>query len=465
MLKAPIPIDEVRRLETLRVLNILDTDPEERFDRFTKFGKSILDVPIILISLVDESRQWFKSCIGLEATETPRDISFCGHAIMQDDTYIITDTLLDARFADNPLVVGAPHIRFYAGHPICATNGKKLGTFCAIDTKPRELSQSDLMHLKTLANMVEHEIHILEALASSQRVLRDSQNMLKSVIDTSLDGVIQMNASGMITMWNGQAEEIFGWTAQQALHHPLSETIIPLKHREGHTRGLKHLLATGEGPIMNKRIEIEALHSNGHEFMVELAITSVVMGEDVLFTAFIRDISEKKKSEERIWQQANFDSLTNLPNRRFFYDRLQSAINFANRRDASLALMMIDLDHFKEVNDNLGHQKGDLLLIEASSRMRACIRETDTLGRLGGDEFCIVFSDEIKSKNIDQIAQKLIDFLAKPIQLENDQVNITASIGIAWLSEDAPNIKALLKNADKAMYKSKKNGRNCFNYF
>jgi len=160
--KPDIPQDEETRLNTLRSLNILDTPAEERFDRLTRIAKRIFGVPIVLVSLVDENRQWFKSRVGLSVSETPRDISFCGHAILSNEIFIIPDATKDGRFADNPLVVNGPHIRFYAGCPLLSPNGSKLGTLCIMDRKPRSLSEEDLEILKDLASMVEREIAMVQ---------------------------------------------------------------------------------------------------------------------------------------------------------------------------------------------------------------------------------------------------------------------------------------------------------------
>jgi diguanylate cyclase (GGDEF)-like protein len=156
--KPEIPEREVQRLAALRALGILDTAPEERFDRLTRMARRLFDVPIALVSLVDQNRQWFKSCVGLDVRETDRDISFCGHAILGDSIFIIPDAARDARFADNPLVVEEPRIRFYAGCPLKFLDGSKLGTLCIIDQKPRQLDQDDLETLKDLAGMVEREL-------------------------------------------------------------------------------------------------------------------------------------------------------------------------------------------------------------------------------------------------------------------------------------------------------------------
>jgi len=162
MIKPEIPANEPQRLETLRGLGILDTPAEERFDRITRMAKRLFNVPIALVSLVDENRQWFKSCMGVPVCETGRDISFCGHAILGDITFYIEDTTQDERFADNPLVTGAPFIRFYAGYPLSAPNGEKIGTLCIIDTVPRTLGEEDFLALKDLAVMVEQEFSALQ---------------------------------------------------------------------------------------------------------------------------------------------------------------------------------------------------------------------------------------------------------------------------------------------------------------
>ncbi|WP_373992029.1 sensor domain-containing diguanylate cyclase [Duganella sp. BuS-21] len=158
-----IPENEALRLATLRSLNVLDTPPEERFDRVTRMAKRMFRVPTVLVSIVDENRQWFKSAQGLDACETPRNISFCGHAILGDDIFLIQNALADERFADNPLVAGNPNIRFYAGCPLRAAGGVKVGTLCLIDSVPREFDHEDANALRDLAAMVEDELSAFQA--------------------------------------------------------------------------------------------------------------------------------------------------------------------------------------------------------------------------------------------------------------------------------------------------------------
>lgn len=153
-----IPIDEVSRIDALESLEILDTLPEEKFDRITRLCCRVFDVPIALVSLVDSDRQWFKSCQGLDMRETSRDISFCGHAILGSEVFVIPDTAKDARFSDNPLVTHDPHFRFYAGYPLQSLNGSNLGTLCIIGREPKEFTQKDIDALSDLGYIIEQEI-------------------------------------------------------------------------------------------------------------------------------------------------------------------------------------------------------------------------------------------------------------------------------------------------------------------
>lgn len=161
-MKAALPSDEANRLASLRGLGLLDTPAEERFDRITRMAQRLFDVPIALVSLVDEDRQWFKSHQGLDATETPREMAFCAHALGSPEVLHVSNATTDPRFSDNPLVQGDPNIRFYAGAPIAGPDGAPLGTLCVIDREPRDLSPDDLQALQDLATMVEHEIAFTE---------------------------------------------------------------------------------------------------------------------------------------------------------------------------------------------------------------------------------------------------------------------------------------------------------------
>jgi len=185
MQNAPIPKDDDERLATLHAMKILDTPPEERFDRITRVATKLFKTPISTITLVDSDREWFKSVCGLDQEEGDRAISFCGHAMLADDIFIIPDTLKDERFKDNPMVVGPPYIRFYAGVPILGPNETRIGTFCIKDKEPREMDIDEAQALKDLTAWAELELNaaqLSKALTSIRKLkskIRDLQEKLK----------------------------------------------------------------------------------------------------------------------------------------------------------------------------------------------------------------------------------------------------------------------------------------------
>jgi diguanylate cyclase (GGDEF)-like protein len=174
------------------------------------------------------------------------------------------------------------------------------------------------------------------------------------------------------------------------------------------------------------------------------------------------DITDQKRAEANTWHQANFDALTNLPNRRLLLDRWEQAVNSHRRSGHTLALMLLDLDHFKAVNDTLGHAVGDMLLIQASSRVSACLRSTDTLARLGGDEFAIILTDVVDVDIVGRIAQEIVDCLCQPFDLAGQQALISGSIGISMVPQQGSHLDDLMKSADQAMYQAKARGRNAY---
>ena len=292
-----------------------------------------------------------------------------------------------------------------------------------------------------------------------------SEAKLRSIVDTAMDAVVQMNAQGDITGWSGHAEQIFGWSREEAVGHPLHTLIIPLQYREAHLRGLNHFKKCGEAPLLNKTIETRALRRDGSEFHVELAISMVRWEGEFEFCAFISDITQKKEADALIRHQANYDPLTNLPNRHMFHVHLKQALLNAARSKLALALMFIDLDRFKEVNDTLGHKVGDQLLAEVAHRLSGSVRKSDIVARLGGDEFTIILSQLTDASQVEIVAQNILRHLAEPFTLNNETTYVSASIGITLYPEDSEEVEQLLMNADQAMYVAKRKGRNRFSYF
>lgn len=213
--------------------------------------------------------------------------------------------------------------------------------------------------------------------------------------------------------------------------------------------------------------EVWSRRKNGSQFVAWVSINSIrhPLGHIHRYIVLFSDITEKKLSDELIWKQANFDALTDLPNRRLFRDRLEQEIKKGMRTDQGFALLFIDLDHFKEINDTLGHDMGDRLLLEAARRLKSCVRDSDTVARLGGDEFTVIITNLDHHSHAEDIAQKILLRLSEPFYLSNQVFYLSASIGITLYPADAIDYGSLLKNADQAMYVAKTEGRNRFSYF
>lgn len=315
MMEPQIPKLENQRIAELRSLLLLDSSPEERFDRITRVAKQLFDVPIALISLVDTDRQWFKSSVGLNASETSRDISFCGHAILSDDVFIVENALNDLRFCDNPLVTGGPKVRFYAGAPLAMPSGNKLGTLCIISPEAREFDFK-----------------------------------------------------------------------QSALLYDLSEIVI---------------------------------------------------------------------SELVSQQAATQDVLTGIHNRRGFEILAQKTLASCARYGWKSTLVFLDLNKFKEINDNHGHQAGDQALIDFAQLLNETVRESDIIARFGGDEFVMILmntAEDVARSKVECFMQELKQYNQQSTQV----YELWASYGIVeYAPEKHAKLEDLISAADSLMYHNK----------
>jgi len=315
MLAPALPEDEVLRIAALLGCKILDTSPEARFDRLTKLASTYFDVPIALVSLVDSERQWFKSHQGLDATETPRNISFCGHAILQDEIFCVEDTFDDPRFADNPLVTAAPLIRFYAGAPLKNAEGYRLGTLCIIDTEPRQLSQEQRDALRTFADCVEDEVNRTKTHEEEKQNLSKTTDLLRSVLDSAYEySIIATDADGLISTFNRGAELMLGYQAEETIGK-FNLTQLHLGHkidalaaqfnagRKNPTPGFSALTESARRQGSDKR-EWIYVHKSGQQIPVSLVITTTrnAKGKITGYLAIADDISDTKslKSQQRL---------------------------------------------------------------------------------------------------------------------------------------------------------------------
>jgi diguanylate cyclase (GGDEF)-like protein/PAS domain S-box-containing protein len=290
----------------------------------------------------------------------------------------------------------------------------------------------------------------------------ESLQLASLVYQNSSEAMMVTDANGIIITINPAFTRLTGYSEQEAIGQNTSILNTGHHDREFFQTMWRDLSATGhwQGEIWNKR-------KDGEVFVEWLSINAILNADGSVqrCVALFSDVTEKKKSEELIWKQANYDSLTGLPNRRMFHERLEQEFKKAHRVKLPLALLFLDLDHFKEVNDTLGHDMGDLLLKEATQRITSCVRETDTVARLGGDEFTLILGELEEPDSVERIANSIVEKLAKPFQLGTELAQISASIGIAIYPNDAMDVSSLLKNADLAMYAAKRQGRNQFHFY
>lgn len=754
MLPAPIPENEAERLRTLCSLQLLDSPSSPELDRITRTASRLFQVPIALITLVDADRQWFKSSVGMDVSQTPRDISFCGHAMLLQDALVVHDTTSDLRFRDNPLVIGPPHIRFYAGHPVRSRQGLALGTLCLIDTRPRTFDENDRKALADLAAMVQQHVHALEAdsaahsaraslarnelllsrtlrhaavgiaIASpegvwidlnqrfceiigqprawieqrpldsllhpqdrresgplidavlrhgseavnrewrflradgsvswtkagisalpdedggrnhmiivltdinaeqhtrqalerlqreledriqmrtgqlhtalqqtraetaarekAQAALREEMEHFQGVLDNASDAFIEIDRGDRIVYWNRAADRIFGWTAQEATGRTLAETIIPGPLHDRYQRMRERIAGKNDHATQNRRIEINGMRRSGEVFPLELTVSTgqvdgeprihlfmhdishrkaneqiirenaarlkaitnnlpaliafigrdlryrfhneayrewfdipveglvgtdarafwgaqtyrhlqpaleqVLQGHEVsteyrltaregpmwFYTSLVphvqadgsvdgfyliaQDITERKKLYDKIEHEARHDILTGLPNRRALIERLEEAMARARRQGRAIAVLFLDLDGFKNMNDTLGHEFGDAVLQQFAGMILASVRETDYVARLAGDEFvCVLEGLDEAHDQAATVAGAILERVRGETEVMDVAVRLSSSIGVAiHTGKDEETPQELLTRADAAMYRAKHGGK------
>jgi diguanylate cyclase (GGDEF)-like protein/PAS domain S-box-containing protein len=709
--RAALPPDEEARLAALAAYHILDTAPESAFDAVTRLAAAICDTPIALISLVDRQRQWFKSSLGFPGVaETPRDAAFCAHSILSAEMMEVADASQDPRFQDNPLVQSEPKIRFYAGMPLTAGEGFKLGTLCVMDRRPRRLTHSQQAALRELAGVVvrllearkfeaeaahlgslldesSSEIYVFDArtlkflhvnkgareatgysaaelqtltpldlqpqlsaeafrtaidplltgerqslafesvcvrkdgssypvdsrvqmrrenggtvmyavvtdISARKRLesdLRESQRRLQEITDnvpaliayvgadqryrffnktynawfgsakaiepgmsmrqllgdalyehakphvetclsgravtfesetsvagarrvgqvsyvprlaeagagvegfyvlvtditarkhlenalfeekeraqTTLraigDAVITTGVDGRVLYLNPIAETMTGWRNDEALGLPLAQVF---KIMNGVTRNAAPSpieLALREDMATGLSADTVLVRRDGYECAIESSAAPLHDHDANLIGAVLvfHDVSEARAMALKMSHLAQHDFLTGLPNRALLNDRLAQAIMLAQRHQKRLALLFLDLDRFKHVNDTLGHSIGDALLQEVGKRLIACVRGSDTVCRQGGDEFVILLSEIEDAQAAAQVAEKLLTAVTAPYLVTAHELHVTGSLGLSVFPEDGQDVETLIKTADTAMYHAKELGRNNYQFF
>lgn len=583
---------EAQRQAVLARYGVLDTSPEQAFDRLTALAARLFEVPMALVSLVDRSRLFFKSCFGLDLRQSDRKGSFCNHTVLSGQVTVVPDTTRDLRFAAGAFAAYNPPIRFYAGAPLTTPEGVTLGTLCILDTAPHPIFSSEQRAL--LAEMAAMVVEVLEHRRLTRAVERE-RAFLQAVLDHATDAIVACNAEGELTLFNRASRALHGlpeqplgpgeWSRHYDLYEadgvtPLALEQIPLyraykdgavkdasmvvvpkgaaprqlevsgqaftdaegaplgavvamrdvtaeraaevalRQSEWRYRTVVGSLSEGvvqqeaDGSISTCNAAAEqilgltqdqmvgrdafdprwrAVREDGspypgeeHPSMTALrtgvaqlgqvmgvhkpdgSLTWIAVNAQPLFhvgaaqpyavVSSFSDITGQKHLEAQLRYSALHDPLTGLPTRALLQDRLEGALAYAERHPSfQFALLYLDLDGFKAVNDTLGHRAGDDLLIEVANRLRACVREGDTVARLGGDEFAALLGGLKAPEDAYRLAERVVNALVMSVAAE-PTLPITASVGVA-LPEPGLNAAEQLARADTAMYRAKRAGK------
>ncbi len=442
----PVQMNENARLRALDEYAVFDTPPDLDLDRLVELAARMYATPVAALSLVGKERLFFKSRYGMEATGIGREGSFCSYAIESDGLFLVPDARKDERFAAHPLVTEAPNICFYAGIPLTAPSGQKIGTLCILDTKPwPKFTEDDRKNLEDVADLVMNRLELRRL----DRAKHEGQLRFERIASTSPDAIVGADASGCINYWNKAAETLFGYSSQDAVGEPIG-LIFPPRVRKLQTAELMSLANSGTLSPGAQQLGLVAQHREGNEFPAELSLSVWRENDGVSFAAILRDITDREQGEQRLFGLAFLDSVTSLPNRTFLIERLQEAVT----KEAG-TLLLIDLLGFKEMNDALGHAMSDLILSEAAERLRTHLEAGATLARAGADEFALFLPLVTDRTRACQHAKDIMQLFATPFAISGELVHVGVNIGMAICPEHGTRAEELLANADLALQSSR----------
>jgi diguanylate cyclase (GGDEF)-like protein/PAS domain S-box-containing protein len=454
---APIPANEIERISALHAAHILDTAPEEIFDRITRLAAHMLGMPIALVTLVDTDRQWFKSRLGIETRQTARDLSFCGHVVYSGQPLVVNDASDDQRFADHPLVTGAPHIRFYAGIPLLSLQRLCIGTLCVIDRVPRTISSAQLAALNDLARMAEDLFRHAEQTESSNRLLvslHDSEERYRELVEHAPTAIMIADVHSILFVNLACMAMLGAEHRYQLVGQPTRSMVAP----EYHDIAKRRAAFAFETGRPNPPLEMAWMRLDGSRVEVEVSTVSYLANDQMTVQIIARDNTARKQFQRELEKLATHDLLTGLPNRAVLTDRIKHGIGRWQRQGVEAVIAFLNLDHFKEVNDAFGHGTGDQVLAAVGKILQRSVRQNDTVARIGNDEFVLIL-EGIDETEVGGLLARLSDNVRQPIFTNAHEITVSCSVGYCRypLHGDSPD--ALLNAADTAMYRAKALGR------
>jgi diguanylate cyclase (GGDEF)-like protein/PAS domain S-box-containing protein len=468
-------VSESRRLLQLRQLCLLDTQPDEAFDRVTRLAARVLHVPIALISLVDESRVWFKSRVGLDVAQFPRDITLCARVIAERRALVVPDATRDPRYAANPLVTGAPQLRAYLGVPLYSKGREPVGTLCAIDLQAREFDADEIDLWNDFAGLVQDMLYAHELAVESEQQLRAAAASAEK--HTQMERRLQRIANhipAMIGYWNTELRCQFANEAYRAYSGLDPEQMIGLHFREllgeeiyARNSPYAHAALAGKQQKFQRSAFNAAgklQHTEG-QYLPDYDETGAVCGFFVLVTDITELTAAKGDLEAinaRLLKESTTDFLTGLANRRVFTERSEAAFRRFQQTGDPYSLVVMDLDNFKLVNDGFGHEIGDRVLGEMGKILGGGLRGRDDLpARLGGEEFAVLCPGDFTESSLQEMAARIQSQInSTTVESPAGPVSFSASFGIASVSAADSSWTNAFARADSALYKAKETGKN-----
>jgi diguanylate cyclase len=545
-----VPVDEAERLVSLHRLGLLDTPPSPAFDGVTRLAAAALRVPILLVSLVDQNRVWFKSRIGLTLREIPRQGSMCDYAIWQHQPLIVKDASADARFDKDGLVTGPTRVRSYLGIPLYTRDRQPVGTLCAMDTELREFGEVETVVLSEFAKIAEDLLCSKELASKSDSVLQyamEREKLFRETFEQAPVGIVHTSLHGLILRINQRACTLLGYTPAE-----LRELSIPsITHPEDLPKNIQEFKRTLAGDIDSYRLEQRLLCKNQRYTWFGLSVTikrapsrqpdyNIVVIEDIsaqkqaeIDAAKAHELVEDKlaaqgrkmqESSEAAQSQGNrllevtnslresqgslqnsqralqeteqaladtrqalrdaqdlqretqaalhaantklaaesaTDSLTGLPHRRSFSRRSEQAANALRTARKPYGLILIDLDDFKHINEEYGHEVGDEVLRSLGTILNTQLRNSsDMAARLGGDEFAVLCFGDINEQTLHDVAERIhVQIGKEPLATPKGLLRFTASFGLTLSNSDDTDWKTVYGRADSALRQAKSAGK------
>lgn len=450
---------------------LLGTEAEQEFDDLAELAAAICGTPVSLVTLLDAGWQYHKGKVGFEREQIPRSESFCAHAIRQDDLFIVPDAQSDPRFAANPLVTGEPHIRFYAGMPLHAGPGMKVGALCVIDTIARVLKPSQVRALTLLARQVDVHLELKLKRIESELALeavKASEELFSTFLNTIPFACYLKDKQGRLKLYNTCLAQRFGITTEEWLGRT-SYDIWPAEVAQAIDLEEQRAFATDEQVI--SFVQTPSADGGTTNWKLHQVLCRGTNGEAMLAGIALDVTEELRQKRDMVAVQNELttanshlstlvltDPLTGIGNRRAFAQRLQNAFYECRRGGADLALLLFDIDDFKQLNDTFGHPAGDAVLTRLGADLQGMIRVGDLAARYGGEEFAILLPSTGVSA-AGAFAGRLWAHMAA-VEWEHRRISISGGISLLQPGDRSPEV--LIARADAALYAAKRSGKGRF---